>query len=50
MGCLESMDCLILGIDCSTRYTAVGCVKGDRVVGEMSFDIGRYQSAFLPDW
>jgi len=49
MGCLESMDCLILGIDCSTRYTAVGCVKGDRVVGEMSFDIGRYQSAFLPD-
>lgn len=49
MGCLESTDCLILGIDCSTRYTAVGCAKGDLMVGEMSFDIGRYQSALLPD-
>lgn len=48
MGCLESKDCLILGIDCSTRYTAVGYAKGDRVIGEMALDVGRYQSSLLP--
>lgn len=48
MGSLKSNDCLVLGVDCSTKYTAIGCVRCDRVIGEISLDLGRYQSSLLP--
>jgi|GEM_PF-172601 len=39
---------LVLGIDCCTRWTSVGCCDDGAPLGDISLDLGRRQSALLP--
>jgi tRNA threonylcarbamoyladenosine biosynthesis protein TsaB len=39
---------LVLGIDCCTRRTSVGCCDDGVPLGDISLDLGRRQSALLP--
>lgn len=39
---------IILGIDCSTRKTNVALIKEDKIIGEISVELGRKQSTELP--
>ncbi|WP_029166188.1 tRNA (adenosine(37)-N6)-threonylcarbamoyltransferase complex dimerization subunit type 1 TsaB [Aminiphilus circumscriptus] len=39
---------LVLGIDCCTRWTSVGCCEDGAPLGDISLDLGRRQSALLP--
>ncbi|WP_300524732.1 tRNA (adenosine(37)-N6)-threonylcarbamoyltransferase complex dimerization subunit type 1 TsaB [Aminiphilus sp.] len=39
---------LVLGIDCCTRRTSVGCCDDGVPLGDIALDLGRRQSALLP--
>lgn len=39
---------LVLGIDCSTKWTNVGVADGGEVLAEINLELGRAQSAELP--
>lgn len=39
---------LVLGIDCCTKRTSVGCCSEGVVLGDISLDLGRRQSVLLP--
>ncbi len=39
---------IVLGIDCTTKHTNIGLVDGEKVLGEISVELGRQQSQKLP--
>jgi tRNA threonylcarbamoyladenosine biosynthesis protein TsaB len=39
---------LVLGIDCSTLWTCVGCVQGGSLLGEINVNLGRKEASSLP--
>lgn len=39
---------ILLGIDCTTKRTNIGLIKGNIVLGEISVELGRQQSQKLP--
>lgn len=39
---------LVLGIDCSTLWTCVGCVQDGHLLGEINVDLGRKEASVLP--
>ena len=39
---------LVLGIDCSTLWTCVGCIQDGCLLGEINMNLGRKEASSLP--